>query len=403
MFLLLLPVLLLNCVFGHEVWFTETFPDADSINNWVASTHNGDKQGEFKIEAGTSPIDPIEDLGLKTTQDARFYGIARKIEKPFSNRDKTLVVQFSVKFDKTVSCGGAYIKLLGSDIDPKTFHGETPYKIMFGPDICGMATKKIHVIFNYKGQNHLIKKEIACRDDLKTHLYTLIVKPDNTYEVLVDNDSVEKGSLEDDWNMLQPKKIDDPNDKKPADWVDDEYIDDPEDKKPEDWDQPKMIPDMDVKKPEDWDDDMDGEWQRPEKNNPDYKGEWSPRRIANPKYKGEWKPAQIDNPEYKPDPELYIQDDIGYVGFDLWQVDSGSIFDNILITDSEELAKQEGEQHWRKRFDAEVAKDQAAASSEKDSEAEKAKAPVEDDTKEEDAEDAAEKTDGDASKDHDEL
>lgn len=32
-----------------------------------------------------------------------------------------------------------------------------------GPDICGYSTKKVHVIFNYKGTNHLIKKEIKCK------------------------------------------------------------------------------------------------------------------------------------------------------------------------------------------------------------------------------------------------
>ena len=62
-------------------------------------------------------------------------------------------------------------------------HGETPYEIMFGPDICGPGTKKVHVIFSYKGKNLLINKDIRCKDDVYTHLYTLIVKPDNTYEV----------------------------------------------------------------------------------------------------------------------------------------------------------------------------------------------------------------------------
>lgn len=52
-----------------------------------------------------------------------------------------------------------------------------------GPDICGPSNKKVHVIFNYKGKNHLIKKEIRPKDDVYTHLYTLIVKPDQTYEV----------------------------------------------------------------------------------------------------------------------------------------------------------------------------------------------------------------------------
>merc|ERR1712096_112201 len=53
-----------------------------------------------------------------------------------------------------------------------------PYNIMFGPDICGPGTKKVHVIFNYKGKNLLIKKDIRCKDDELTHVYTLIVKSD---------------------------------------------------------------------------------------------------------------------------------------------------------------------------------------------------------------------------------
>lgn len=65
----------------------------------------------------------------------------------------------------------------------------------------------MHVIFSYKGKNHLIKKDIRCKDDVHTHLYTLVVKPDNTYQVLIDNEKVEEGSLEDDWDFLPPKKI----------------------------------------------------------------------------------------------------------------------------------------------------------------------------------------------------
>ena len=37
-------------------------------------------------------------------------------------------------------------------------HGESPYNVMFGPDICGPGTKKVHVIFNHKGKNLLTKK-----------------------------------------------------------------------------------------------------------------------------------------------------------------------------------------------------------------------------------------------------
>ena len=65
-----------------------------------------------------------------------------------------------------------------------SFHGvESWPDFLVGPDICGPSNKKVHVIFNYKGTNHLIKKEIRPKDDVHTHLYTLIVKPDQTYEV----------------------------------------------------------------------------------------------------------------------------------------------------------------------------------------------------------------------------
>ena len=102
-----------------------------------------------------------------------------------------------------------------------------------GPDICGPGTKKVHVIFNYDGENHLIKKDIRCKDDEFTHLYTLIVRPDNTYEVKIDNEKAQSGSLEEDWDFLKPKTIPDPKASKPDDWVDSPKIDDPEDTKPE--------------------------------------------------------------------------------------------------------------------------------------------------------------------------
>ena len=71
------------------------------------------------------------------------------------------------------------------------------------------------------------------QDDEFSHLYTLIVRPDNTYEVKIDNNKVESGSLEDDWDFLPPKKIKDPEAKKPDDWDERAKIDDPEDTKPE--------------------------------------------------------------------------------------------------------------------------------------------------------------------------
>merc|ERR1712080_426986 len=118
-------------------------------------------------------------------------------------------------------------KLFPSTLDPPTMNGDTPYHVMFGPDICGPGTKKVHVIFTYKDKNHLIKKDIRCKDDEMTHLYTLILNSDNTYEVRIDGKKEESGDLESDW-------------------------------------------------------------EAPMINNPEYKGEWKPKQIDNPAYKGEW-------------------------------------------------------------------------------------------------------------------
>lgn len=301
-----------------------------------------------------------------------------------------------MKHEQEIDCGGGYVKVFDCKLDQKDMHGESPYEIMFGPDICGPGTKKVHVIFSYKGKNHLIKKDIRCKDDVYTHLYTLVVKPDNTYEVLIDNEKVESGELEADWDFLPPKKIKDPEAKKPEDWDDRATIPDPDDKKPEDWDKPEHIPDPDATKPEDWDDEMDGEWEPPMIDNPEYKGVWAPKQIDNPAYKGAWIHPEIDNPEYTPDANLYKRDELCAVGLDLWQVKSGTIFDNFLFTDDIEVAKERGEQIKKTQEGEKKMKNQ-----QDEAEREKEKAEKPDDEDDEDLDDEA----GEASpiEDHDEL
>lgn len=326
-------------------YFKETFPsEEDFEKNWVYTKHDGKEYGKFALSHGKYYSDPKRDLGIKTSEDYRFYAISSKFEdSKFDNLDKDLIVQFSVKHEQSIDCGGGYLKIFDCKLDQEQLHGDSQYSIMFGPDICGPATKKVQVIFHYKGKNLLINKDIRCKDDEGTHLYRLHLSPDNTYKVLIDGEVVEKGELEKDWDFLPPKKIKDPEAKKPADWVDEEKIDDPEDKKPEDWDVPELIPDPDAKKPDDWDDEIDGEWQPAQISNPAYKGEWKPKQIDNPDYKGPWVHPEIDNPEYVADDKLYHHPETCAVGIDVWQVKSGSIFDNILITDDIKEADAEAE------------------------------------------------------------
>merc|ERR1712087_573561 len=121
--------------------------------------------------------------------------------------------------------------------------------IMFGPDKCGY-TKRTHLIFNYKGKNVLKKSDLAYKqeNDGTSHVYRLTVKPDNTVKVEIDEENIYEGSLKEDWELLAPKEISDPDDKKPYDWAEE-----------------KRIVDDEAKKPDDWDDEEDGEWEAPMK------------------------------------------------------------------------------------------------------------------------------------------
>lgn len=118
------------------------------------SEHPGKEFGKFKLTSGKfynnaeqdKGIDVILPLnvsvedpyllftclsGIQTSEDAKFYAVSRKFS-PFSNKDKPLVIQFTVKHEQNIDCGGGYVKLFDCSLDQKDMHGETPYLIMFG-------------------------------------------------------------------------------------------------------------------------------------------------------------------------------------------------------------------------------------------------------------------------------
>merc|ERR1712178_490051 len=375
-----------------EVYFEEDF-SGDWESRWIQSKAKSDL-GVMKVSAGKYYGDEEAGKGLQTSQDAKFYGISAKT-KEFSNEGKTLVVQFSVKHEQDIDCGGGYLKL--GAYEPEKFEGSSKYNIMFGPDICGSSTKKTHVIFNYKEKNLDKKKEVRAASETLSHLYTLIVKPDMTYEAQIDMNKVDSGSLEEGWDFLEPKQIRDPDEKKPEDWVDEAEIDDPEDKKPEGYDDiPAKIADPKATKPDDWDDESDGAWEAPQIDNPEFKGEWKAKRIKNPDYKGVWAPKKIANPAYVDDDQLYSYDSFAFVGIDIWQVKSGTIFDNLLITDDVDAAKAAADK-IKESMEAEK-KMKEAKDEEKRKKDEEDRAKAEEERKAKEEEDKAKKEEEDKAK-----
>jgi len=338
--ILVLALAALVASVAATVYFEEDFSKPGWESRWVVSDWKkaDGTAGTWDLATGKYFESAEADKGLHTTQDARFYGISSKFNT-FSNKGKTTVIQFTVKHEQNIDCGGGYIKVLPDSFDASSFSGDSTYNIMFGPDICGPSHRIVHFILNKRGENHLIKKNVNAESDVYSHTYTAVLNSDNSYAIYIDGEKKQEGQIEDDWSILPPKKINDPAQSKPADWIDDPNMDDPEDKKPEDWDTiPAEIVDPEATKPEDWDDELDGTWEAPKVPNPEYRGPWSPKRISNPAYKGPWVHPQIDNPEYKPDSDLYLFENNGGVGIELWQVKAGSIFDNFLITDDLDLA-----------------------------------------------------------------
>jgi calreticulin len=390
---LIFAVLAVSCIAfaTAEVYFEEDF-SGDWESRWVTSSAKTDL-GAMKVSAGKFFGDEDAAKGLQTSQDAKFYAISAAT-KEFSNDGKTLVVQFTVKHEQDIDCGGAYLKL--GAFDQAKFEGASEYNIMFGPDICGSSTKKTHVIFNYKGKNLDKKKEVRAESDTLSHLYTLIVKPDNTYEVQIDMNKVDSGSLEEGWDFLEPKQIRDPDEKKPSDWVDEAEIDDPEDKKPEGHDDiTAKIADPKATKPDDWDDESDGTWEAPQIDNPEYKGVWKAKRIKNPTYKGVWEAKMIDNVKYAADDKLYSFPKFSAVGIDVWQVKSGTIFDNMLITDDVEYATKHAETTWKAQKDGEKAAKEKADEEKRKKDEEERKKQEEERKKKEEEDKAKKEAEGD--------
>ncbi|ODA79604.1 hypothetical protein RJ55_05198 [Drechmeria coniospora] len=350
--------------------------------------------GEWAVEEPVVYKGMEGDEGLVVKNPAAHHAISAKFPEKINPKGKTLVIQYEVKLQNGLECGGAYMKLLRDNeaLHQEEFANTTPYVIMFGPDKCG-HNNKVHFIFNHKNplsgqyeEKHLTAPPIAKTTLKTTELYTLIVHPNNTFVMKNNGEQLVTGSLLKDFtpSVNPPEEIDDPRESKPADWVDEARIADPDAVKPADWDEeapfeivdeaatipddwlenePLNVPDPEAQKPEDWDDEEDGDWipptvanpkcgeaagcgpwTKPMKPNPDYKGAWSAPFIDNPAYKGAWEPSKIKNPAFFQDLSPADFEPMGAIGFEIWTMQNNILFDNIYIghsvADAEKLAAE---------------------------------------------------------------
>jgi len=365
----------------------------------LVATFDGDATAPFVESANARYADQdvgIVDGALMLKEANRMYGVAAPVTPPFK-LDDTLVIQYESTLTDGLTCGGAYVKLLEAPVDAAKFDNESPYVLMFGPDRCG-ATDKVHFIVRQQNAKTKVWHEHHLRDaprakaDRAPHLYKAVIKSDDTFSITIDDEEAFSGSLMDALEppLTPPKEIDDPDDSKPADWVDAAKIDDPAASKPSDWDEdaprqiddasatmpsgwlvsePDLVPDASASAPDDWDDEEDGEWEAPEVSNPLCDkapgcGPWSPPRVDNPAYKGKWYAEQIDNPAYKgpwapkkiankeyfePKHPAKNLKAIGAVAVEVWTTNGGIAYDNFYLGASGSEAKTSAASYYTKK------------------------------------------------------
>jgi calnexin len=74
---------------------------------------------------------------------------------------------------------------------------------------------------------------------------------------------------------------------------------------------------------------------------------------VNPAYRGPWKARQIPNPDFYEEtaPATFLP--ATGIGFELWTMQGGILFDNILITDDERVASDFAAETWTVKYDIE--------------------------------------------------
>jgi hypothetical protein len=143
--------------------------------------------GVWKWTAGEFHGDP-NDKGIQTSEDALFHRLAAEQNEPCNKLDSDLVIQMSVKYEQGV-CGGEISIILGGERGQAISHDDAPYYVKFTIGVRSQGQQFVTVSTGVGGSGGSTGTEIVLlpADGVLTHLYTLAIRPDNTYSVSVGN------------------------------------------------------------------------------------------------------------------------------------------------------------------------------------------------------------------------
>eukprot|EP01022_Parablepharisma_sp_SALTPOND_P028523 TRINITY_DN71095_c2_g1_i1.p2 TRINITY_DN71095_c2_g1~~TRINITY_DN71095_c2_g1_i1.p2 ORF type:complete len:319 (+),score=24.74 TRINITY_DN71095_c2_g1_i1:53-958(+) len=197
---------ILAVAFG-KVIFSETFDSENWKQRWNKSEWRAAQQADFVHTGGK--LDPGNfSKGLLTTTDMKYYVLSSKLPINIYLNSTPLVLQYSIKFEESVICGGAYIKLLKPDFNPSKFGLETPALVTFGPEVCG-TNNRIHILLDSNGRGEIWRKSPKAPTDKSTHFFTLALYPDGTYSLYVNCKIESKGKISEEWALEDPSTVKD--------------------------------------------------------------------------------------------------------------------------------------------------------------------------------------------------
>lgn len=183
-----------------DVLYFESFDKDWSPRRWHP-TEAENYTNDWEIVETQIPQTIPGEVALFVRKAKTYSAVSTKFSRPINITADDFVLQYEMRAEFAFTCSGAYIKLFANDFDPLKVTNETTYALMFGPDRCSQS-KKVHFILNefdrspYKFKQFVAPNPPIPFDDTMTHLYTLVIRKNGTYSILIDNIPAKSGSFD---------------------------------------------------------------------------------------------------------------------------------------------------------------------------------------------------------------